>query len=195
MSTQDFVRAARQSDAADVARIQVDCWRHGYPGLIPDAVLAELTSDDALEPVAGALGGSDRQAADQQAPGAGRHAILDKPADPTEPRSCTRPFTMKDRLEHARWEAQQASDRLSEDLGTQVYVRPVLAVYGPKVPWLVATIREVDVFNGDRLRKYLRRNATMKDRPKLSAGEIEQIYAAAARVLPLNNGAKRTPVG
>ena len=105
------------------------------------------------------------------------------------------PFTMKDRLEHARWEAQQASDRLSKELGTQVYVRPVLAVYGPKVPWLVATIREVDVFSGDRLRKYLRRNATIKDRPKLSAGEIEQIYAAAARVLPLNNGAQRTPVG
>ena len=105
------------------------------------------------------------------------------------------PFTMKDRLEHASWEAQQASDRLSEELGTQVYVRPVLAVYGPKVPWLVATIREVDVFSGDRLRKYLRRNATMKDRPKLSAGEIEHIYAAAARVLPLNNGAQRTPVG
>lgn len=48
MSTQDFVRAARESDAADVARIQVDCWRHGYTGLVPDAVLAELTSDDAL---------------------------------------------------------------------------------------------------------------------------------------------------
>ena len=48
MSTQDFVRAARESDAADVARIQVDCWRHGYTGLIPDAVLAELTNDDAL---------------------------------------------------------------------------------------------------------------------------------------------------
>jgi len=48
VSTQDFVRAARESDAADVARIQVDCWRHGYTGLIPDAVLAELTSDDAL---------------------------------------------------------------------------------------------------------------------------------------------------
>lgn len=105
------------------------------------------------------------------------------------------PFTMKDRLEHARWEAQQASDRLSQELGTPVYARPVLAVYGPKVPWLVATIREVDVFSGDRLRKYLRRNATITDRPKLSAGEIEQVYAAAARVLPLNNGAQRTPVG
>ena len=78
---------------------------------------------------------------------------------------------------------------------TTVYVRPVLAVYGPRVPWIVATIREVDVFSGDRLRKYLRRNAALGDRPKLNAGEIEQIYAAAARVLPLNNAAQRTPVG
>ena len=105
------------------------------------------------------------------------------------------PFTKKDRLEHARWEAQQATDRLTSELRTTVYVRPVLAVYGPKVPWIVATIREVDVFNGGRLRKYLRRNAALRDRPKLSAGEVEQIYAAAARVLPLNNAAQRTPVG
>ena len=105
------------------------------------------------------------------------------------------PFTKKDRLEHARWEAQQASDRLTSELRTTVYVRPVLAIYGPKVPWHIATIREVDVFDGDRLRKYLRRNAALRDRPKLSAGEVEQIYAAAARVLPLNNAAQRTPVG
>jgi hypothetical protein len=105
------------------------------------------------------------------------------------------PFTKKDRLEHARWEAQQASDQLTSELRTTVYVRPVLAVYGPRVPWIVATIREVDVFSGDRLRKYLRRNAALGDRPKLNAGEIEQIYAAAARVLPLNNAAQRTPVG
>ena len=47
MNGRDFVRAARGSDAADVARIQVECWRRGYAGLIPDPVLAELTSDDA----------------------------------------------------------------------------------------------------------------------------------------------------
>jgi GNAT superfamily N-acetyltransferase len=47
VSTQDFVRAARGSDAADVARVQVDCWREGYAGIIPDAVLAELTSEEA----------------------------------------------------------------------------------------------------------------------------------------------------
>ena len=105
------------------------------------------------------------------------------------------PFTKKDRLEHALWEAQQATDRLTAELGHPVYVRPVLAVYGPKVPWIVATIREVDVFSGDRLRKYLRRNAAMKERPTLSAGEIEEIYTAAAQVLPLNNAAQHTPVG
>ena len=47
LNGQDFVRAARGSDAADVARIQVECWRRGYAGLVPDPVLAELTSDDA----------------------------------------------------------------------------------------------------------------------------------------------------
>ncbi|HXP54735.1 MAG TPA: NERD domain-containing protein [Streptosporangiaceae bacterium] len=105
------------------------------------------------------------------------------------------PFSKKDRLEHARWEAGQASERLSAELGHPVYVRPVLAVYGPKVPWNVATIREVDVFNGDRLRKYLRRNALLKERPRLTKDEVEQIYAAAARVLPLNNADLHAPVG
>ena len=47
MSGQDFVRAARGSDAAEVARVQVECWRDGYAGVIPDDVLAELTSDEA----------------------------------------------------------------------------------------------------------------------------------------------------
>lgn len=47
MSAQDFVRAARASDAAALARVQVECWRHGYAGIIPEAVLAELTSDEA----------------------------------------------------------------------------------------------------------------------------------------------------
>ena len=47
MSGQDFVRAARESDAAAVAQVQVECWRQGYAGIIPDAVLAELTSEEA----------------------------------------------------------------------------------------------------------------------------------------------------
>jgi ribosomal protein S18 acetylase RimI-like enzyme len=47
VSGQDFVRAARGSDAAGVARIQVECWRRDYTAVIPDDVLAELTSEEA----------------------------------------------------------------------------------------------------------------------------------------------------
>jgi GNAT superfamily N-acetyltransferase len=47
VSAQDFVRAARGSDAADLARVQVACWRIGYAGIVPDEVLAELTSEEA----------------------------------------------------------------------------------------------------------------------------------------------------
>jgi ribosomal protein S18 acetylase RimI-like enzyme len=45
--TGGFVRAARGSDAAGLARIQVASWRVSLAGLVPDAVLAELTSADA----------------------------------------------------------------------------------------------------------------------------------------------------
>jgi GNAT superfamily N-acetyltransferase len=47
VNAQDFVRAARTSDAAGLARIQVACWRKGYEGIVPDKVLAELTSESA----------------------------------------------------------------------------------------------------------------------------------------------------
>jgi GNAT superfamily N-acetyltransferase len=42
--TAGFVRAARASDAADLARIQVASWRVTLAGLVPDEVLSELTS-------------------------------------------------------------------------------------------------------------------------------------------------------
>jgi len=47
VSGQDFVRAARASDAAGLARVQVACWRHGYAGIVPGEVLAGLTSTEA----------------------------------------------------------------------------------------------------------------------------------------------------
>ena len=46
-SAESFVRGARPPDAADIARIQVDCWRASYAGLVPVAVLAGLTSPEA----------------------------------------------------------------------------------------------------------------------------------------------------
>ena len=94
------------------------------------------------------------------------------------------PFSKKDRLEHAQWEAQRAAEMLSGEMGKPVAVRPAMAVYGPKIPWDVATIREVDVFSGPRLRKYLRRRARQGDVRPLTDDEIEQIYKAANKAFP-----------
>ena len=94
------------------------------------------------------------------------------------------PNSMKDRLEHALWEAQQAADLLSGEMGKQVTVRPAMAVYGPKIRWDVATIREVDVFSGPRLRKYLRRRTKNGEVRPLTDEEIERIFEAANKAFP-----------
>ncbi|MGD0704168.1 MAG: GNAT family N-acetyltransferase [Trebonia sp.] len=46
--TAGFVRSARASDATGLARVQVASWRSTLAELVPDEVLAELTSDEAL---------------------------------------------------------------------------------------------------------------------------------------------------
>jgi Nuclease-related domain len=95
------------------------------------------------------------------------------------------PESQKERLEHAVWEAGQASEILSAALGTEIVVRPALAIYGPRIPWDIATIRNVDVFSGPTLRKYLRRRARQRDgAPKLTREEVRTIYDTAARKLP-----------
>jgi len=94
------------------------------------------------------------------------------------------PRNMKDRLEHAQWEADQAAGLLSAAVGSPVTVYPVLAVYGPRMMWDVAEIRGVDTFSGPRLRKYLRRRAKKRDAHQLSASEIERIFKAAQTAFP-----------
>jgi hypothetical protein len=94
------------------------------------------------------------------------------------------PFSKKDRLDHAQWEAQRAGELLSGEVGQPVSVRPAMAVYGPRIPWDVATIREVDVFSGPRLRKYLRRRVRQAGVRPLSDDEIERIYKAANKAFP-----------
>ena len=95
------------------------------------------------------------------------------------------PESQKERLEHAVWEAGQASEILSAALGTEIAVRPALAIYGPRIPWDIATIRGVDVFTGKTLRKYLKRRGRQRDGvPKLTREEVRTIYETAARMLP-----------
>ena len=45
--TGGFVRPAREGDAGDLARVQVDSWRSGLAGIVPSALLTELTSEEA----------------------------------------------------------------------------------------------------------------------------------------------------
>lgn len=46
--TSGFVRAARASDAAGLAAVQIASWRSAFAGLVPDEVISELTSAAAL---------------------------------------------------------------------------------------------------------------------------------------------------
>jgi hypothetical protein len=106
------------------------------------------------------------------------------------------PEDKKPRLAHARWEAQQASDLLSGALGADVVVRPAMAVYGPRIPWHIATIRDVDVFSGPELRQYLKNRARTKGVPRLSREQVQRIYETAHSVLPDVAPTRRaTPVG
>ena len=94
------------------------------------------------------------------------------------------PFSQKQRLEHAIWEAAQATQHLSSALGQKVTVRPVMAIYGPTIPWIVASLSGVDVFSGRRLRKYFRRQARTASDGRLDAEQIEEIHITAALALP-----------
>jgi hypothetical protein len=94
------------------------------------------------------------------------------------------PFSQKARLEHATWEASQAAVHLSSALGQKITVRPAMAIYGPTIPWIVASLNGVDVFAGKRLRKYFRRQARTGSAGRLDAEQIEEIHIAAALALP-----------
>ena len=94
------------------------------------------------------------------------------------------PFSQRDRLEHARWEAAQASRLLSNALKRTIDVRPAMVIYGPKIPWNVVSLYSVDVFSGSTLIKYFRRQAKARRAAPLDTGLIGLIQEAAERVLP-----------
>ncbi len=94
------------------------------------------------------------------------------------------PFSQEDRLEHAARESAQAAGRLSQALDEEIVVRPAMAIYGPRIPWTVASLDGVDVFSGHRVRRYFRRQTKASRGARLDAGQIEGIRAAAALALP-----------
>jgi hypothetical protein len=94
------------------------------------------------------------------------------------------PFSHADLLTDALWAADEAGRLLSVALGGQIAVRAALVIYGPTIPWTVASISGVDVLSGRRLQKYLRHGAQGHSATRLGADEIERIHAAAAQALP-----------
>jgi Nuclease-related domain len=96
------------------------------------------------------------------------------------------PFTQKERLAHARWEAAQAGQLLSDDLGREITVHPAMVIYGPTVPWGVTTLRGVDVFAGRKVGKYFRTRKRATESGTLSWEQASTMFAAAERVLPRN---------
>jgi hypothetical protein len=96
------------------------------------------------------------------------------------------PTSQRTRLEHAVWEAHQASGILSEALGAAVAVRPALVIYGSRIPWDIDTVRDVDVLSAASLGRYFRRRARLRDAttPRLTREQVRMIYDAAVRALP-----------
>ena len=94
------------------------------------------------------------------------------------------PFTQRDRLAHARWEASQASRLLSAELGRDITVHPAMVIYGPTVPWGMTTLRNVDVFSGRFLGRYFRARKRADRGGHLAWEQAEEIFEAAQRVLP-----------
>jgi hypothetical protein len=94
------------------------------------------------------------------------------------------PFSQKNRLAHARWEAAQAARLLGAELGREITVRPAMVIYGPTVPWTVAKLRGVDVFAGRSAGRYFRSRKRIRPAGPLGWEESGEIFAAAQRVLP-----------
>jgi hypothetical protein len=94
------------------------------------------------------------------------------------------PFSQSTRLAHARWEAAQAASLIGAELGQSLSVTPAMVIYGPTVPWGVATLRGVEVFGGKRVRKFFKSQNRLTRGQHLDDEEIGLIYEAAGRALP-----------
>jgi hypothetical protein len=94
------------------------------------------------------------------------------------------PFSQTARLAHARWEAAQAARLISATLRQDVSVSPAMVIYGPMVPWGVATLRGVEVFGGRQVGKFFRRAKRRARGRRLDIEQIGLIYEAADRALP-----------
>lgn len=98
------------------------------------------------------------------------------------------PVSMVDRLDHAREEADHIAALLSAELGHRIRAQPAMVIYGPSIPWVIMTLKGIDVFDGGRVGTYFRRQSKATASHHLDASQIAMVFAAAARVLPPISG-------
>ncbi len=94
------------------------------------------------------------------------------------------PYSQAPRLAHARWEAAQAAALISAGLGQDVPVSAAMVIYGPAIPWGIATLRGVEVFGGKKMRTYFRRKGRDTRGQHLTEDDISTLAEAASAALP-----------
>ncbi|WP_198169593.1 NERD domain-containing protein [Herbidospora daliensis] len=88
------------------------------------------------------------------------------------------PFSQRPQLDEARRLARETGRLVNEKLGFDVPIRPSLAIYGPVIPWNVLEIDNVDVYQANRIARYLSKRSV-----SLGAKEIDQIHRAVRNTL------------
>lgn len=92
--------------------------------------------------------------------------------------------SLEQRLDHAQVEANLAARLIGAELGQKVRVRPVVVTYGPSSMWKISRVKGVALFDGSRTGLYFRQQSKQARGHHLDSGQIEAIFAAAARALP-----------
>ena len=94
------------------------------------------------------------------------------------------PNSAVEKLDHARYEAEQAAALIGAELGHKVRVRPAMVVYGPKLSWVIMRLKGVDVFDGGHIGSYFRKQSKATRGKHLDTAQIAMVFSAAAHALP-----------
>jgi hypothetical protein len=94
------------------------------------------------------------------------------------------PVSQDEKIEHARFEAQQAARLIANELGQRVRVRPAMVIYGPPVSWIVMRVKGVDIFDGRHVSSYFRKQSKLSSQHHLDNAQVALVFAAAAHALP-----------
>lgn len=94
------------------------------------------------------------------------------------------PVSQDEKIEHARFEAQNAAKLIANELGQRVRVRPAMVIYGPSLSWIVMRVKGVDVFDGKHVQKYFRKQSKASAGHHLDNAQVALVFAAAAHALP-----------